>query len=135
MQVRAVLPAEHEAARVLLVSNGWNGRCVADPQAVRLLVERSRCSLVAVVAGQVVGFFRALTDGLSNGRISMVVVAQAHRRQGVGSALVGAVMGDDPEITWALRAGRTGVAGFYEKLGFRQSRVAMERPLAKPPAG
>ena len=27
-------------------------------------------------------------------------------------------MGDRLEITWVLRAGRTGVSAFYEKLGF-----------------
>jgi len=131
MQVRAIQPTEYEAARRLLIAGGWSDHRVADIESFALLLQRSQACLVALVGNQVVGFIRALTDGLSNGYISMVVVDEAYRNQGIGSALVRTVMGSDPDITWVLRAGREGVAGFYEKLGFVHSQVAMERPRAK----
>ena len=130
MQIRAIQPSEIEAARRLLAANGWAKR-VADAAQFQLLVARSQRALVAVDNGEVIGFARALCDDISNGYLAMLVVAQSHRRRGIGQALVKAVMGEDRGITWVLRAGREGVAPFYEKLGFVRSDVAMERPRAK----
>ncbi len=126
MELRRVRPEELQDVYLLLAANGWKDR-IGSLEALASLVERSPIAEVAVLDDQVIGFARGLTDGQSNAYLSMVVVAAAHRGQGVGRLLVEHVMGNDPKLTWVLRAGREGAAAFFAKLGFEHSSIAMER--------
>ena len=125
MELRPVEPADYEAVRRFLAGEGWRRR-VADPVKFQRLMEASARAVAAWEGARVVGFARALCDGVSNGYISMVAVAADRRGRGLGRRLVEQLVGDDPGITWVLRAGR-GSRGFWQKLGFRASEVAMER--------
>jgi ribosomal protein S18 acetylase RimI-like enzyme len=125
--IRPTLPGETEQARLLLVDDAWGPR-VADSGTFNELVLRSHLALVAMDGPAVIGFLRAIADGMFNGHVSMVVVSESHRGRGVGSALVRHAMGKNRKMTRVLRADRTGVSAFCGKPGFRTSNVAMERP-------
>ncbi|HEX4551902.1 GNAT family N-acetyltransferase [Pseudomonas sp.] len=130
LTVRNLLPDEVEPVRVFLGQNGWGHRTGSSDYFAQL-IENSQRTAVALSGEQIIGFARGITDGLSNGYLSMVVVDGQHRRAGVGRALVEHVMGDNPEITWVLRAGREGAEAFFASMGFATSMIAMERPRLK----
>ena len=125
LDYRPVCPADYEQVRRFLADNGWAHR-VGDPVRFAAMLDATSRTVVAWDAGRVVGFGRALCDGVSNGCLSMVAVAEEARGQGIGREIVRRLMGDDPEITWTLRAGR-GSEGFWRKMGFAASEIAMER--------
>jgi len=125
MEYRSVTPEDYEPVRQFLSEVGWRER-VADPEKFARMLRNTGRTVVAVDGGRVVGFARALCDEVSNGYISMVAVAPDWRGRGVGREMVRRIVGDEPGITWVLRAGR-GSDGFWERMGFRPSEVAMER--------
>ena len=124
MDYRAPTSSDLAALRALLCSNGWEHR-LGDDAWLASLVAASQ-ALVAVEGDEVVGFARAITDALSNGYLSMVVVAPAFRHRGIGARLVRELVGAQPGVTWVLRASRPGARAFFETLGFRPSSDAME---------
>ena len=125
-----VKPSQIESVRLFLGDNGWGHR-TGSAEYFAQLITHSQRTAVAMKGSQIVGFARGITDGLSNGYLSMVVVCGQHRREGVGRALVEHVMGENRDITWVLRAGREGASEFFSSLGFETSTIAMERSRSK----
>jgi ribosomal protein S18 acetylase RimI-like enzyme len=130
LTVRDLLSDEVESVRLLLGQHGWGHRTGSSEHFAQL-IEHSQRTAIALLGAQIVGFARGITDGLSNGYLSMVVVDGEYRRTGIGRRLVEHVMGDNPDITWVLRAGREGAEAFFARLGFETSVIAMERPRLK----
>ena len=122
---RAANEDDFEAIRKFLAENGWKKR-VEDNKRFRKMIGNADRTVIALDGERLVGFARALCDGVSNGYIGTVAVAEDHRGRGIGRELVNRLMGPDPEITWVLRAGR-GSGEFWKKMGFEASAVAMER--------
>jgi ribosomal protein S18 acetylase RimI-like enzyme len=129
MEFRSAKPVDYEAVRQFLAGVGWEQR-VGDPERFRKMMEQTARTVVAWDDQMVVGFARALCDEVSNGYISMVAVAADYRGRGIGRQLIEHLIGDESSITWILRAGH-GSKGFWEKIGFTASEVAMERVRQK----
>ncbi len=123
---RDALPSDAESIRLFLSASGWAHR-VGSPEAFAALRRASSKTAVVCSGTQVVGFARGITDGLSNGYLSMVAVACEVRRRGIGSALVAHVTAGSPEVSWVLQAGRSGATDFFTKLGFVAAPLAMQR--------
>lgn len=123
---RPVRVDDYEQIRQLVIDAGWSKR-VEDPERFRRMMEGANRTVVALDAGRVVGFARALFDNASNGYISMVAVGADSQGRGIGRALVKRLMDVNAprQITWVLRSARQST-GFWEKMGFRKSDVAME---------
>jgi GNAT superfamily N-acetyltransferase len=126
IEFHALAPSDYEQVRGFLSSVGWESR-VKDAGRFKVMMERADRTVVAWEGEAVVGFGRALCDDVSNGYLSMIVVAPHKRRRGIGREIIRRLIepGGDA-ITWVLRAGHDS-GPFWEKLGFVHSEIAMER--------
>ena len=78
MLVRHFSAPDLQAVHQLLQASGWAHR-VGAAEDLAGLIAASQRTAVAVEVQQIIGFARAITDGISNGYLSMVVVATCRR--------------------------------------------------------
>jgi GNAT superfamily N-acetyltransferase len=123
---RPVEANEYEAVRLFMIEMGWDKR-VEDQERFYQMVANADRTVVALDGDRIVGFARALCDGVSNGYIGTVAVAPDMRGRGIGRQIIEQLTGNDPNIIWMLRAGHDS-GPFWEKVGFRRSEWAMEKP-------
>jgi len=82
-------------------------------------------------SGRMVGFGRAVSDGVGLAYLADVFVAPEHRGQGLGQRLVEVMIEKGPgaDFRWLLHT--ADAHGLYEKFGFRApDETLLERPHA-----
>ena len=97
---------------------GWSH--AADPARLRVAVERSAFSIVAVDEDDgVIGFARALSDDAFAVYIADVLVRPSFQRQGIGRALVETILDRYPLERYhhQVLVAERGAEGFYRRLG------------------
>lgn len=99
-------------------AHGWTH--ASDPTRLRLAVESSSLSIVAVTPDdRVVGFARAMSDEAFAVYIADILVAPDHQRQGIGRALMQAILDHYPTSRFhhQVLVAERGAEGFYESMG------------------
>jgi GNAT superfamily N-acetyltransferase len=82
--------------------------------------------------GDMVGFARALSDGVALAYLADVFVVEAARGHGLGKALVQAMIDDGPGAGFRWMLHTADAHGLYRRFGFREPDVTyLERPGAQ----
>jgi GNAT superfamily N-acetyltransferase len=86
----------------------------------------------AYVDGAQVGFARALSDGVALAYLADVYVLDTHRGQGIGAALVAAMVEVEPgpRLRWMLHT--DDAHDLYRRFGFREPDHTMLERRARP---
>ena len=97
-----------------------------SPEVLAAMIAGSRWIAYAYADSRLVGFARAISDGVATAYLSSVMVDPDHRRRGIGRALVERIMHGRGEIKFVLHA-REGAAAFYASVGFVPAADMMVR--------
>ncbi len=108
----------------------WRTRAEVEAQV------RGAWRLVAAYQGDgsLVGFARAVSDGIALAYLADVFVLPAHRGRGLGLAVVRRLVDDGPGAGFRWLLHTRDAHGLYAKLGFSApDSTLLERPAAIPP--
>jgi ribosomal protein S18 acetylase RimI-like enzyme len=103
-----------------------------DPGVHQKAFERSYVRVFAYRGGQLIGFGRAISDGVYQAAVYDVAVAPEFQSQGIGSKLMAEMLSRLSGFNVILYAS-PGKEGFYRKLGMRRMQTGMAR-FQKPEA-
>jgi predicted GNAT family N-acyltransferase len=120
-------PIEAEKLRDLTRQTNWAGARTLD--GLEAMLAGTQIVVGAWKGDRLVGFARALTDGVYRALVDDVIVDEAERGQGVGDELVRRLLERLAEVEAVSLRCDEALVPFYTRHGFRRGRaVAMDRP-------
>lgn len=105
-------------------SAGWTKH---SEEIIQQVFEASNVVSLAVYNGRIVGFGRALSDGVFNAAIYDVVVHRDFQGRGIGKAIVEDLLDQLQHISCVHLIATTGNEPFYQQAGFKKIKTAMGR--------
>ena len=102
--------------------NGWTGH---DQEKVITIFNIATHVIIAKYQGKVVGFARAMSDGVFNAAIYDVMVNIAHQKQGIGQEIIRKMLTYLGELYCVHLIATTGYESFYRQLGFKKLKTGM----------
>jgi GNAT superfamily N-acetyltransferase len=105
-------------------SVGWMKH---SKEIIQQVFEASDVIALAVYNGRIVGFGRALSDGVFNAAIYDVVVHRDFQGHGIGKAIIEDLLEQLKHVSCVHLIATTGKEEFYQKAGLKKLKTAMAR--------
>ncbi|UOY92210.1 GNAT family N-acetyltransferase [Ectobacillus sp. JY-23] len=116
--------ADWEQLQSIYQRVGWTKH---TPAIIQQIFEASHIIAIAMSGDRIVGFGRALSDGIFNGAIYDVVVDPDFQGNGIGKQIIDNLLWHLREVSCVHLIATTGNEAFYHKSGFRPMKTAMGR--------
>jgi ribosomal protein S18 acetylase RimI-like enzyme len=110
----------------IYLSIGWTKH---SNEIIKQVFEASNVFAFVTVNGRVVGFGRAMTDGVFNAAIYDVLVHSEFQKQGVAKKIMEYLLAKLSNVSCVHLISTTGNEGFYMKLGLKKTKTGMARYL------
>ncbi|SFK93463.1 Acetyltransferase (GNAT) domain-containing protein [Paenibacillus sp. 1_12] len=106
---------------------GWTKR---SSETTRKVFEASHLVAIATINNRIVGFGRAISDGVFNASVCDVVVHPEYQKLGIGRKIMENILVNLKEISCVQLIATTGNEDFYRKLGLKRVKTSMARYLS-----
>ena len=100
------------------------GMAYAEPAAHQKSFENSQVTVFIRREGQLIGFGRAISDGVFQAAIYDVAILPEYQAQGIGTLIIKTIIDKLSDCNFILYAA-VGKEGFYQTLGFRKMKTGM----------
>ena len=100
------------------------GMAYAEPAAHQKSFENSEVTVFIRREGQMIGFGRAISDGVFQAAIYDVAILPEYQARGIGTIIIKTIMDKLSNCNFILYAA-PGKEGFYQTLGFRKMKTGM----------
>ncbi|RAS73619.1 GNAT family N-acetyltransferase [Priestia endophytica] len=107
-------------------SVGWRKH---DEEKIKKVFNLSDVITIAYDENKIVGFGRALSDGIFNAAIYDVVIEDLYQNKGIGQQIIGDLLAQLKDISCVHLVATTGNEEFYHKVGFSKTKTGMARYL------
>jgi len=107
-------------------SVGWKKH---TKEIIRQVFEASNVIALVTVNGRIIGFGRAMTDGVFNAAIYDVIVHPEFQKQGIARQIMEYLLNKLSNISCVHLISTSGNEDFYKKLGLKRIKTGMARYL------
>ncbi|WP_044748437.1 GNAT family N-acetyltransferase [Bacillus alveayuensis] len=107
-------------------SVGWTKH---TKEIIKQVFEASNVIALATVNGRIIGFGRAISDGVFNAAIYDVVVHRDFQKQGIAKKIMEYLLDKLSNVSCVHLISTTGNEEFYRKLGLKRVKTGMARYL------